>query len=176
MINFAIDTNRCRKITLGTNGVLLPFIYRDTKLDILESINSLFLYFKDITIPFTLKPSINYHLIKNDKDHIEKMTILKETFEKLSKIGDYSLTFNVRRRKDKKTEDEKWIIDLLDKKRLTKLSNIFYYQRYGKAKDNEEFEVPFIIKNPVDFYLISPDGKNWGTDLIARSDHMRGLK
>jgi hypothetical protein len=88
-------------------------------------------------------------------------------------IPNLTVLFNVRL---DKTEDDEMIKDTLDELGLTAHSNIFYYQRYGYAKDVEKFDLPFIIPNPVDFYLISPDGTNFGTDLIARSEHMKDLK
>ena len=80
---------------------------------------------------------------------------------------------NVRLRKN--DTDDQYIIDLLEKHHLKDISSIYFYQRYGYAEDETDYDLPFIIENPVDFHLYSPDGKNFGTDLIARSEHMKKL-
>lgn len=75
------------------------------------------------------------------------------------------------------TEDgEQWIVQLLDDFNLKHLCNDFEYQRYGKGKNEEGLELPYIISNPVKFYLIAPDGENFGTDLIKRADYMENMK
>ena len=87
-------------------------------------------------------------------------------------IPNLTITFNVRL---DKTKNDDIIKNKLDIYWLTKYSNIFYYRRYGFAKHNIYFDPPFIIENPVDFYLISPDGKNFNKDMIERSEHMKDL-
>ncbi len=177
MIFFAQRTGRCDKVTIGTNAVLLPYDYSNGRLEKEKSIERIKNYFLKFGTPFVLKPSINHHLIEKDKLHLDKAEIIRDSFEQLKKVGDYSLTFNVRRRKKPYAEDDdQWLVDEINKRGLSELSNIFFIQRYGLAKDREELELPFIIPNPVDFYLISPDGKNWGKDLIARSEGMKDLK
>lgn len=53
-------------------------------------------------------------------------------------------------------------------------SNVFAYQRYGKATDMA-LELPFVVDNPVDFHLIAPDGRDFGTDLMARAQYMQTM-
>lgn len=59
---------------------------------------------------------------------------------------------------------------------LYELCNYFEYQRYGKVKDEDDLALPYIVSNPVKFYLIAPDGKNFGTDLIERANYMENMK
>jgi hypothetical protein len=118
---------------------------------------------------FILKPSVNYDLYEHQDCLFPKMSNILELSKDVSNL---TVLFNVRLDKTENDDAIKYILDAL---KLTEHSNIFYYQRYGYAKDVEKFDLPFIIQNPVDFYLISPDGVNFGTDLIARSEHMKNL-
>jgi len=82
----------------------------------------------------------------------------------------------VRRRKSPLSEDDDlWLVDEIEKRGLMERSNIFFFQRYGMAKTRDELDKPFIIKNPIDFSLIAPDGTDWETDLEGRSEWMGGL-
>lgn len=177
IIHYAQGTGRCDKVTLGTNATLLPYAYTNKKLDLAESVKNIKDYFLKFKTPFVLKPSINYYLIESDCMHLDKAESIRDVFSQLKSHGDYSLVFNVRRRKKPLAEDDdKWLVKELENRGLKEISNIFFYQRYGYAKDREELEEPFIIPNPVEFYLIGPDGKNWGTDLIARSEGMKDME
>ena len=160
MIDYCIKTNRCDKIIITTNSKLIP--YRKEK-------EWLKFIIDNSTMNFVLKPSINDHLYRN-QDNL---------FEKLSNILDYSkdipnltILFNVRM---DKTINDRVIMDNIEFNGLKDYSNIFYFQRYGRAKNVDKFEPPFIIENPVEFYLISPDGENFGTDMIKRSEYMKNL-
>lgn len=160
MVDYAIGTDRCDKVILTTNSSEIPFGGEEKWMKfIIDNPNT----------QFVLKPSINYDLYKNQNNLFPKMSNILI----LSKnIPNLTILFNVRL---DKTENDEFIKNTLDSLGLTEHSNIFYYQRYGFAKDVEKFDLPFIISNPVDFYLISPDGTNFGTDLIARSEHMKNL-
>jgi hypothetical protein len=90
---------------------------------------------------------------------------------------DVTLTYNVRRIPVPMTSDgEVWITDDMKRLGLYEKANDFEYQRYGKGKDEDGLALPFVVANPVKFYLISPDGKNFDTDLIARANHMEEMK
>lgn len=177
MVAIARNTGRCLRIILCTNGVLLPYKYlRNGELDRQKTVESLINYFRTFGEPFVLKPSINAHLIERDQKHIEKAELIKDAFEELKKTGRYSLIFNVRRNKKPLSPDEDaWLVEELRRRNLDKISKIFFYQRYGKASSREELELPFIISNPVEFYLINPDGSNHGTDLTERAEAMGRL-
>lgn len=183
MIFYAQGTGRCTRVTLGTNAALLPYSYSGlkqnagSKLNPEKSVEQLKHFFLKYNPPFVLKPSINYHLIETDNLHLDKAEVIRDCFEELKSPGDYSLVFNARRRKKPMAiDDDQWLVNELEKRGLAEYSNIFFYQRYGLAKDRDELELPFIIENPVEFHLISPDGKNWGTELIARSESMKNME
>lgn len=151
---------KCIKIILTTNGTLLP--YKEEEL--IE-------YFKKITKPFLLKPSVNHYLAKRDVHIWERCVNIKKVFQTMPNM---TLLLNVRRRKGVMF-DEEWLVEMLKMKNLEDCSNVFFLQRYGFAKNEMSYELPFIVKNPVEFYLYSPDGKNFDQDLIARSNHMEEL-
>ncbi|MEW5818714.1 MAG: hypothetical protein AB1782_00860 [Cyanobacteriota bacterium] len=177
MITYVRNTGRCENVILGTNSSLLPFVFTNNQPDREKSIVSLKNYFLNLGEPFLLKPSLNYYLYKADKYLFEKADIIAQTFSLLSAYGDYKLIFNVRRRKSPLSNDnDSWLLEKIEKLSLIDKSNIFYFQRYGQATNRPELELPFIVENPLIFYLISPDGRNWNTDLIARSNAMKELK
>lgn len=160
MVQYAVNTGRCDKVIITTNSSEIPYNREESWMEFI-SINT--------NIQFILKPSINYDLYSHDNCLFLKMSNIL----KISKdIPNLTVLFNVRL---DKTENDDYIKDVLNGLGLTEHSNIFYYQRYGYAKNVEKFDLPFIISNPVDFYLISPDGIDFGTDLIARSEHMKNL-
>ena len=166
MVAIARNTGRCLKITLCTNGVLLP-----------NNRESLINYFLAFGEPFVLKPSINTYLIEKDTNLFGKAELIRDVFDELKKMGRYSLAFNVRRnKKPLSLDDDQWLVDELERRGLDKISNIFFYQRYGRGSSREELDLPFIVKNPVEFYLINPDGSNHGTDIIGRAEAMGVLE
>lgn len=179
MIKIAKNTGRCVGIRLSTNGVLLPYIYQKKSglLDPKETIKSLCRYFLSYPSPFLLKMSINHHLIERDPLHLKKAELVRDAFERIKRQGEYSILFNVRRRKRPLAEDDdRWLVEEIRRRGLEKYSNIFFYQRYGKAKDREELELPFIVPDPIPFFLINPDGSIHGTDLIERAEAMGKLR
>lgn len=160
MMNYCIATNRCDKIIITTNSESI--LYE-------EELDWLCFMIDNPYTRFILKPSINYHLYKNEENLFDKMVnILHYSLF----IPNLEVLFNVRL---DKSDNDKIIMDEIEESGFKEYCNIFYFQRYGYASGVEKFELPFIIDNPVDFYLISPDGKNFGTDLIARSEHMKTL-
>lgn len=56
---------------------------------------------------------------------------------------------------------KQWIVQLLDDFNLKHLCNDFEYQRYGKGKNEEGLELPYIISNPVDLFNSSRWRKLW---------------
>jgi MoaA/NifB/PqqE/SkfB family radical SAM enzyme len=151
---------KCTKIIVTTNGTRLPHTF----LGLAEE-------FDPITKPILIKPSINEYLRRLDSyiwTRCEALKLLSES------KNNFELLINVRLRKGVDNDDE-GILKFLHRFRLTECSNIFFFQRYGLASDMEQYEPPFIIENPMDFYLYSPDGIDFGQDLIARSNHMKKL-
>lgn len=174
MLKHCSEDKNCIKITVGTNASLLDYVYTNSAVDVDNSVKSIVDYFLGFKKPITLKPSINYHLIEHDPLHLDKCEVIKKAFDKLIIINcKYELIFNVRKRKE---PDDSFVDEELKNRGLFHSSNIFFYQRYGLAKNNMELEEPFVIENPVDFHLISPDGKDFKQDLLGRSLWMEGLE
>ena len=160
IIKYAVDKGNCNKVILTTNFALVTDIREFLDKINLPNLNG-----------FLLKPSINYDLYKEGgDDYFSKLASIKDIIKDYPK---FELKYNVRL--DKSEEDEP-ILKGIKEYNMDSDCNIFNYQRYGYASKNEDFDLPFIIDNPVDFYLISPDGENFGTDLIARSEHMRIMR
>ena len=172
----------CMTIIITTNGTTLPASY-----------NELDVYFRSgpIITPLIFKVSVNEYLLSRDENLFAKCENLKMFFdpnfqqpfplrrqENLKRFLDpdvmQTLILNVRLRRGVRNDDA-WIVDELKKRELFGCSNVFYWQRYGFASDMEEYEPPFIVENPVDFHLYSPDCIDFGQDLIARSKHMKTL-
>lgn len=162
MIQWARETGRCSLITVGTNGVLLPMDEEVLK-DRIGAWGT----------PLVIKPSINEHLLRTDSLHIEKMKRIRNAVDSLAGV---EVLFNIRRRKRPlSVDDDQWVVDLVEGAGLMDVSNLFFYQRYGKAECREELDLPFVIEHPVDFYLIDPQGRNWGMDLVGRSNAMQEM-
>lgn len=180
MVEFLVNDPYCKKIIVCTNAVLIPI---DTssenfgKEEDKKSIEKIKIWLNQFKLkPFVLKPSINSHLIKHSSIHMLKMSLIKEAWEQLTWKDESELVFNVRRIPKPMTSDgEQWIIDLLKEKKLYEYCNDFEYQRYGKAQDEEDLKIPYIVSNPMEFYLIAPDGKDFGKDLIARANYMEKM-
>ncbi len=154
------DHDKCKKIIITTNATKLP-----------RSVNGFVEYFKMFKKPFVFKPSVNHHLLERDPHLLDKCENMKKALEK---FPNGSLLINVRRRKGVENDDMA-IVHELTKRGLTPNANIFFIQRYGFASNKEEYDLPFIIENPMDFHLYSPDGFDFGHDLIVRSSHMKDL-
>ena len=152
-LEYAVSTNRCTKIILLTNGILLE-----------EHINRLIDFSSWNQILLEIKVSINYFLIEKNENHIKKMADLAFATKYIPSID---MVFNVRKRneKDEDIETELKHYGILEQ------SNVFYLQSYGKLKDSEEYEKPIIVQNIEDWSLYASDGKCFGQDLIARSEH-----
>ncbi len=175
MIRYSQQTDRCDRITVGTNGTLLPYQYKDGRLDQIASKNSIVQYFLKFEPPFLLKSSINYHLIEKDKLHIDKAEAIRDAFLELPE--GYEMVFNVRRRSERQVRDaDAWLIEELVKRDLISFSRVFYLLRYGQAKNWEGLGEPHCKSVPFDPQMIDPAGKDWVRDLIGRSEAMKKYK
>ena len=152
-LEYAVSTNRCTKIILLTNGILLE-----------EHINRLIDFSSWNQILLEIKVSINYFLIEKNENHIKKMADLAFATKYIPSID---MVFNVRKRNEKDEDIE----TELKHYGIFEQSNVFYLQSYGKLKDSEEYEKPIIVQNIEDWSLYASDGKCFGQDLIARSEY-----
>ena len=155
-IEYAISTNRCLKIIILSNGIELQK-YMKRFIDIAN--------WNKILIEF--KISINYWLIKVEKDFLYKMNLLLFSVKYLKYIN---IIFNVRKRKEKDENLE----TLLKENDLYDNSNIYYLQSYGKLK-NSDYEKPVIVQNIDNWFIYASDGTCFNQDLIARSDYEEKL-
>ena len=172
MVGFLNEDPLCERIVLCTNAVTMPLVFKEGVPQQEESVAALCSWIRRFKKSFQLKPSVNSHLLRHGKHHMTKMVWIAEAVKQLHN-HDVSLTYNVRRIPEPMTADgERWITDDMKRLGLYELTNDFEYQRYGKGKEEEGLALPFVVSNPVQFHLISPDGKDFGTDLIARADHM----
>lgn len=176
MLNYSLEDEFCNRIIICTNAVKIPFDHDENKS--IEKIKKWINMFSEK--PFILKPSINSHLIKHSKIHMQKMIHIKKAWEEMIaenqlKEGSF-LYFNVRRIPHPMTEDsETWITKMTEEMGLSKYCNNYEYQRYGKAKNEEFLKEPYIVSNHVKFNLIAPDGKDFGHDLISRAEYMENM-
>lgn len=154
-IEYAIYTNRCNKIIILTNGILLEK-YLTRFIGIANWYN----------IPIEIKVSVNYWLIEkaneNNKNLFEQMNYWVFSTEFIPNIN---ILFNVRKRKHK----DEWIEEELKKYDLFNKSNIFFLQSYGKLK-NSNYDKPIIVQNIKNWRIYASDGTCFEQDLIARSE------
>lgn len=157
-------TGRCRRYVLCTNGVRLP-----------RKAVALDRWLARWPRPFTVKISVNHHLIERDETHLDGIRALADAIERVTgesaseARADISLVINLRRRPAAPDRDA-WVLQAVRDAGLMAHANDFWLQRYGKAADDESLEPPYLAGT--DFELINPDGRRWGTDLIGRSEAM----
>lgn len=156
-MEYAMSTNRCKKIIILTNGFLL------------NNLKNNFLNFANYhKVELEFKISINYWLINEwKKTHSESFI---EYLSKLAFCFKYHplihIIFNVRKRK----EDE-WLDKEIKHYNLDKQSHSFYFQSYGRLSESEEYDKPIIVQNIANWHLYASDGTYFGQDLIARSEY-----
>lgn len=156
-IEYAIHTNRCNKIIILTNGILLPY-YMKRFIEIANWYN----------IEIKLKVSINYYLINELNTRcINQFKVLSNLVFATEYIPNINFVFNVRKRVNGDDEIE----NELKKYKLFNQSNIFYFQSYGKLKNSNEYDKPIIIQNIDNWRIYASDGTCFDQDLIARSEY-----
>lgn len=154
-IEYAVYTGKCSRVNILTNGILLE--------NHLRRIVDLAKWYK---IPFSIKISVNYWLLKQHKDHLK---LISKYIFATEYIENFNIILNVRKRKN-----DEWIEEEIDKYNLRKYSNIFYLQSYGKLLGSD-YKKPVIVQNIEDWYIFASDGKCFCQDLIARSEHEKEI-
>lgn len=152
---YAYSTGRCKKIIILTNGKLIS--------DYLEEIIS---FMDRARIQIEIKMSINYWLY-SENPHIFKQA--RDLHCATEFVDGISVKFNARMR-----HGDEWIVDRLKEYKIYDQSNVFYLQSYGRMTGTD-YEKPVIVQNIDDWFVYSCDGKCFGKDLIARSEHEKGL-
>ncbi len=158
-VQLAVDHPRCQKLVIVTNGTVIP-----------RSAAKLEAWLARLGERFTIKLSINHHLVDRDRGLIGLAVLLRDRIEQLG--GDRMLVLNVRLRKGIENDDAR-IMKSIEEADLMAVANVFYLQRYGFASDEDDWDPPFAIDN--NFTLLNPDGRAWGTDIIARSEALRDM-
>ena len=156
-MEYARSTNRCKKIIILTNGILLN-----------KHLERLVLFHKYYKIPMVIKVSINYWLYNMDNEIIDKARNYHLSTEF---IDGFDILLNVRLR-----HDDNFIKEEIEKQNLTDISNIFYLQSYGKFENELEYDKPVIVENIDNWFIYACDGKCFFKDLIARSNYEKVLK
>lgn len=150
---------RCAHVVLCTNGVVLP-----RQRDKLER------WLLQLGSPLTIKLSINHYLLDHDPQLVDLALSLRDLMAELG--GERLLVVNVRLRRGYDADDAR-VRNLVEEAGLLPHANIFFLQRYGFAADEQDWAPPAPVWDR--FTLINPDGREHGTDLIARSEAMRGM-
>jgi MoaA/NifB/PqqE/SkfB family radical SAM enzyme len=159
LVAIARANPRCDRLILCTNGVVLP---RDPV--------RLRAWIDRLGAPLTLKLSVNHHLLDRDAGLVSLCTSLAETFDALG--GDRLLVLNVRLRRGVEDDDRR-VADAVERAGLLPRANVFFLQRYGFASDETTWDPPKPVFDT--FTLVNPDGREFGPDLLARSEAMRVL-
>ncbi len=155
-VRIAAEHPRCRRLIVVTNGVAVP-----------RSRDALRAWLSRLGDRFTLKLSVNHHLLERDAGLLSLATLLNEEVPACD--GDCQLVLNVRLRKGAEGDDG-WIVDVVTRAGLLSSANVFFLQRYGLAESRSEWESPFLVGE--NFSMMTPDGRVWGADLIKRSEAM----
>ena len=153
-MEYARYTKRCKKILILTNGILLE-----------QHIKRLVMFTDQYKIPLEIKVSINYWLLKENSGHLEQIKYLLFSTEF---IPDITMVCNVRLRNQ---GDEELRRKVEGDKLLSRYSNIYYLQSYGRLLSDDTYLKPVIVQNIEEFELFASDGTSFGTDLIARSEY-----
>lgn len=168
----------CQRVILCTNGDRIPWKFHEGKPSpqtpaSLSNWLSLF-----AAKPFTLKPSINQYLVDRDTHLLSKLQALKEVFEQVFPNREtHQLVFDVRVNCNKEGQQlAEPFLAQAESLGLLEDAAVYSYQKYGKAEAEEGLAKPFIIANPVQFELVSPDGETFGMDLEARANWMKKMR
>lgn len=153
---YANSTNRCKRVIITTNGMLLN-----------THLNQLIWFASHTNIKMLIKRSINYHLIKEHKNLLKEC---RDMYLATEFIDILSIRFNVRMRHGDET-----LIEDLKTNKIFDQSDVYYLQSYGKMEGNQNYDKPIIKQNVDEWFLYSCDGICYGTDLIARANHERDI-
>lgn len=158
-MEYARSTGRCRKILILTNGFLLE-----------EHMKRLVMFAGYYHMALEIKVSINYWLIRENKEHLERIRYLLFSTEFIPEI---TMVCNVRLRNQ---GDEGLKREIEEDGLLSKYSNIYYLQSYGRLSEDSTYEKPVIVQNIEEFELYASDGTSFGMDLIARSEYEKEVR
>lgn len=156
-MEYARSTGRCKKVIILTNGILLN-----------DHLSRFVEFNKHYNVPVLIKMSVNYWLYNMDKESIDKAL---DYYLATEFIDGVDIKLNVRLR-----HGDEWLENLIEEKKLTEISNIFYLQSYGKYENETEYDKPVIVQNIDDWFIYACNGKCFNKNLIARSNYEKELK
>ena len=104
---------KCKKINILTNGIELK-----------KHLKKLVDLQKWFNIPFEIKVSVNYWLIKEHENHLKEISDCVFATEY---IPDFNIVLNTRKR-----HDDDWIDNEIKKYGMENINHSFYLQSYGK--------------------------------------------
>ena len=156
--SYALKDNQCKKIIILTNGL-------NIRKDIQNIVNIRGNNKKNVE----LKISVNSFLIKSKKRFLFEIAL---SAQNIQFIDGLCLKLNVRKSYDDTLDLEEEI----SKYSLTdKISNCFYFNRYGRLKDDTRYGGIVIKQNISDWKVYASDGKCFRRDLTARSEYENEL-
>ena len=152
---YAMETGRCKKVNILTNGILLG-----------EHLHRLVHECKWGGIPFEVKVSVNYWLLKKHEGHLKYLAdyVFATEF-----IPDFNIVLNTRKR-----HGDEWIDEEIKANGMEKINHSFYLQSYGKMTGSD-YDGVQIVQNIEEWKIYSVDGLCFQQDLVARSEHERNL-
>jgi MoaA/NifB/PqqE/SkfB family radical SAM enzyme len=150
---------RCGRVIVCTNGTRMPRKAAELR-EWLTRLGS----------PYTLKLSVNHHLLEQDSGLIDLAALLSR--ELPHDGAPNTLVLNVRLRRGVENDDSR-VRTAVESAGLLPWSNVFFLQRYGFARNESAWDEPFIVGT--NFELVNPDGRAFGTDLVARSEAIGAL-
>lgn len=153
-IGYACQFERCKGIIIDTNGLSIKY-----------HIDKLIANQKIFKIPFTVKISVNYWLLRVNKNHLQD---IKHCIEKIENIDGFKIFLNTRKR-----FNDDWIDEKIEELGLSNISKSFLFQSYGRLTNS--IYPALNINDNHDWAIYAADGKCFGKDLIARSRYERNL-
>lgn len=159
LVRIARAEPRCDHVVVCTNGVLVP-----------RSPAALRAWLQGLGAPFTMKLSVNHHLLAHDPGLLPLCVAVRDALAEMG--GDRLLVVNVRLRRGVE-DDDRAVRDAVAGSGLGEHANVFFLQAYGFAATEAEWDPPRPVSDR--FTLVNPDGRILGPDLIARSEAMRRL-
>jgi organic radical activating enzyme len=151
---------RCRKLILCTNGVVMP-----------RRADKLRAWLVQLGEPLLIKPSINHHLLEQDRGLLELAGTIDDVLTQLG--GEREVVYNVRLRRGY-ADDDRAVAEAIAHAGLSARANVFYLQRYGMAAGESGWDEPILAGH--NFCMVNPDGQIFGPDLKARSQAMGRLR
>lgn len=156
-LEYARYTNKCSKIIITTNGIILD-----------KLINKLVEFTASSKIKMLIKHSINFHLEKINSNIYKKC---RNFYTATEFVDNFDVRFNVRVESDNDP-----IISKLKEFKIYDQSDIYQFQSYGRYLGKSNYSKPVIVQNIDEWYIYSSDGICFNQDLVARSNHEEIIK